>query len=109
MEITLSTRDGSTLEGADAVVERYYNSLICVPYSFSPDSEFGIGLPMFLSEQATTPLAKMIEQRVRSMTEKYFPELEIVSLEVSTSAPETITVSINVLVKPYGENRTVEV
>lgn len=106
-DISISYIDGVTLFAADAVLQQYEIALFTNEQGFPSDPTFGIGISSFVGEQNSPSTAAAIKSIVESITSRDFPEIRLLSINVTAPAFNQITVDIRVMVIPYGEERTI--
>lgn len=106
-DISLSYTDGSTLTGADAILQQYEIALFTIPTEFSPDPTFGIGIETYLGEANSPVTAKAIKQRIVSFTRDQFPEIAIRGILITRSQTNQINVQLDIMILPYGERRVI--
>ena len=106
-DISLSWQDGSTLIGANALLQQYEIALFTGQQEFASDPTFGIGLESFLSEPASPATARAIKSVVESITAQYFPEVSIRSLSITKPAFNQITINLSIILVPYGLEQTI--
>jgi hypothetical protein len=106
-DVSLSYVDGSTLTGADAILEQYEIALFTVPGEFSAEPAFGIGVQQWVGEVNDSRNAKAIRQHIIAKTKELFPEISIVSVSISRSN-STLSVNLEVVVMPYNQRGTIK-
>jgi len=105
-DISLSYEDGSTITGADAILQQYEIAIFTMPAEFSPNPAFGIGLEQFLGEVNNKTTARAIKQLIVSKTDKLFPEISIQKILIIQPQDNQITVQMDVTIVPYAARRT---
>lgn len=106
-DISLDYNDGKTITGADAILQQYEIALFTMPTEFSPDPEFGIGIEQFVGEPNTENTAYVIEQHIRSLTNRFFPEITIANMFLEKPQENQITINMNIIIVPYAARRTI--
>ena len=62
---------------------------------FYPDPEFGSELQKYLFEPMTPQLGKQMQEEIKDLIEKYYPQIELIGVDVSLS-PENHGVYIDI-------------
>ena len=106
-DISLSYEDGSVLTDADAILQAYEIMLFTSPCEFSAAPDFGIGLEDYIGEVLNARNAAELRNFIIAKTRDYFPEIQILNLQVIKKDISTIAVQIDILVVPYGQRRTI--
>jgi phage baseplate assembly protein W len=107
-DISLSYEDGSTLTGADAIIQQYEIALFTSQTEFSSDPTFGIGLEDFISEPNNETTARAIKQQIISKTKSRFPEITIRKILIQRAQENQVTVQLDIIVLPYAEEGTIK-
>ena len=106
-DISISYKDGSTLYGADAILEQYEIALFTIPGEFSADPTFGIGIQQFVDEINNQKTAKAIRQFIIAQTNNFFPEIGILNIFTTRNVPSgTLTINIDLVILPYNKRTT---
>jgi hypothetical protein len=101
-DISLSYATGRTLEAGDAILEQYIIALFTSETEFSGEPGFGFSIIDYLGEANTPGVARSIAFRIKSITEKSFPDIQINSLNIMKTQAETIQIQLNVTVVSSG-------
>ena len=107
-EIQTSFKNGSTITGASAVIERFEIFLISELGGFSPDPEFGLGFGRFIDAQNNKPNRHSIPAQIQSIAINEFPELNLQNLNV-LEQENTIRITGDVLVLSQGKKQPINI
>ena len=108
IDISLSYEDGEVIKKARALLQRYEIALFTVPGELSCEPEFGIGIEQWVSEPNNEKSAKALRQHIIAMTDTNFPYIKIISLAISKTALDTISIDLRVMVVPENVEATIQ-
>ena len=73
---------------------------------FYPDPEFGSELQKYLFEPMTPQLGKQMQEEIKDLIEKYYPQIELIGVDVSLS-PENHGVYIDIRYRYSGSSQDI--